>query len=181
MKEYIHNNQDNFIAGWYIDPLLCNRIVKKSEDDITKFVSWAPEYQHCDLQEFDTDMCIDYHNMLHNVIELYKAKYPFCYRELQPWGRTPPRIQRYNPGQSYSKPHCENSGSSGDTYRHMAYMTYLNDITTGGGTEFLNQQTITPASVGLTLIWPAHWTHYHRGIVAPTEVKYIITGWLCFM
>jgi hypothetical protein len=62
----------------------------------------------------------------------------------------------------------------------MAYMTYLNDINIGGGTEFLNQQLVTPAETGLTLLWPAQWTHYHKGVVAPTEVKYIITGWLCF-
>jgi len=28
------------------------------------------------------------------------------------------------------------------------------------------------------LIWPADWTHTHRGIVAPNEEKIIATGWL---
>lgn len=180
MKEYIGNSLNNFIAGWYIDSQLCNTIVEKSEANIAKFQSWAPEYQHCDLQEFDTDLCVKYHAQLNTVIELYKDKYPLCYQQLQPWARTPPRIQRYNPGQAYNKPHCENSGATGELYRHMAYMTYLNDIDIGGGTEFLNQQVTTQAATGLTLIWPAHWTHYHRGIAAPDEIKYIITGWLCF-
>lgn len=180
MKEYVNNNLNNFIAGWHIDSKLCTAIIDKSENNIDKFVSWVPEYQHCDLASLDLNLNNQYHNMLHTAIELYKEKYPWCYKELQPWGRTPPRIQRYNPGQSFSRPHCENVGTAESIHRHFAYMTYLNDIQDGGGTEFLNQQITTPAITGLTLIWPAHWTHYHRGIVAPTEVKYIITGWFSF-
>ena len=34
---------------------------------------------------------------------------------------------------------------------------------------------------GLTLIWPADWTHLHRGVVSPSEEKYIITGWFDFL
>ena len=33
------------------------------------------------------------------------------------------------------------------------------------------------AEKGKTVIWPAEWTHTHRGIVAPKETKYIATGW----
>lgn len=180
MKEYTGNSLNNFIAGWYIDSDLCNAIVDKSESNIDKFESWTHWYQHYDLKEFDSELCTAYESSLYQVIELYKKQYPFCYQKLQRWGWTPPRIQRYRPGQYYDLPHCENSGASGEIYRHMAYMTYLNDISVGGGTEFLNQQLITPAETGLTLIWPAQWTHYHRGVIAPTEVKYIVTGWLCF-
>lgn len=180
MKEYANNNLDNFIAGWYIDSDLCNSIVKKSKDNLSEFLSWVPQYQHFDLEKLDADLCFQYHIALNNVIELYKEKYPLSYKELQPWGRTPPRIQQYNPGQAFSRPHCENDGTADNLYRHFAYMTYLNNIEDGGGTEFLNQKLVTPATIGLTLIWPAQWTHYHRGIVAPTETKYIITGWLSF-
>jgi uncharacterized membrane protein len=31
---------------------------------------------------------------------------------------------------------------------------------------------------GLTLIWPAEWTHAHQGHVITKGSKYIITGWL---
>ena len=33
---------------------------------------------------------------------------------------------------------------------------------------------------GKTLIWPAEWTHAHRGTVLKGGKKYIITGWLHF-
>lgn len=180
MKEYANNKLNNFIAGWYIDPALCNKIVEKGESDTSKFISWTPWYQHIDLKEFDKDMCDAYVKCLHATIEKYKEKYPLCYEELQPWGWTPPRLQRYNPGQYYNVSHCENNGTASTIYRHFAYMTYVNDVKDGGGTKFINQDLITPAETGLTIIWPAQWTHYHRGVQAPSEVKYIITGWLCF-
>jgi hypothetical protein len=56
-------------------------------------------------------------------------------------------------------------------------MTYLNTVTDNGGTEFLNQQLIINAEKGKTVIWPADWTHTHRGVVSATQDKYIITGW----
>ena len=59
-------------------------------------------------------------------------------------------------------------------------MTYLTTIKDGGGTMFTQQDVITPSIAGLTVIWPAGWTHYHHGIPAPLETKYIITGWCCF-
>ena len=55
-------------------------------------------------------------------------------------------------------------------------MTYLNDGE-DGGTEFLYQKIASPAKKGLTLIWPANWTHTHRGIISSTNEKIIITGW----
>jgi hypothetical protein len=57
-------------------------------------------------------------------------------------------------------------------------MTYLNDLTDGGETEFHYQQVKVKPEKGLTLIWPADWTHTHRGIPSETQEKYIVTGWL---
>jgi hypothetical protein len=34
---------------------------------------------------------------------------------------------------------------------------------------------------GLTVIWPADWTFTHRGIVSPTQDKWIVTGWFNFL
>ena len=59
-------------------------------------------------------------------------------------------------------------------------MTYLNDVE-NGGTEFKFQNITTPAKKGLTLIWPAGWTHVHRGQISNKKEKYIITGWYAFI
>ena len=36
----------------------------------------------------------------------------------------------------------------------------------------------TKAKKGLTVMWPAEWTHTHKGIISPDKEKYIATGWL---
>jgi hypothetical protein len=60
-------------------------------------------------------------------------------------------------------------------------MTYLNDVDEAGETEFLYQEIKFKPKKGLTLIWPADWTHTHRGIPSLSEEKYIITGWFNFV
>ena len=181
MKSSNINNLNNFIAGWYIDETLCNNIYNKGERDPSIFNKGVKEYTDIDLEEFDTKICEDYCRELLKVTEEYKKLYPLCSQDLNMWGFTRPRIQRYDPNKFYSQLHCENTGVDIFIDRHLAYMTYVNDIRSGGGTEFIHQNLITPAEKGLTIIWPAGWTHYHRGVVSETETKYIITGWFCFM
>ena len=90
-------------------------------------------------------------------------------------------IQYYPPGGGFKKWHCERptygSPSSIVVQRALVYMTYLNDVKDGGETEFKYQQVKVKPKKGLTLIWPSDFTHTHRGIPAPTEEKWIATGW----
>jgi|DEB0MinimDraft_4_1074332.scaffolds.fasta_scaffold00458_4 hypothetical protein len=92
-------------------------------------------------------------------------------------------IQHYAPGGGYKKWHCERDNaalSSGSIMynRALVFMTYLNDVTDKGETEWLYQNIKIQPKKGLTVIWPTDFTHTHRGIVSPTQEKYIITGWL---
>ncbi len=89
-------------------------------------------------------------------------------------------LQKYIPGNSYTKEHCENSGEP-NHLRNLAWMFYLNDINDEGGTFFPSQNlTLTPHA-GDLYIWPAYWTHSHRGIPSKTEEKFILTGWCRFL
>lgn len=87
-------------------------------------------------------------------------------------------LQYYKPGGGFKKWHFENSGMG---KRVLVFMTYLNDLSDEGGTEFLYQNLKIKPQKGLTLIWPAGWTHTHRGIVSKTQTKYIATGWYSFV
>ena len=49
-------------------------------------------------------------------------------------------------------------------------MIYLNDIRRGGGTEFIHQRFTAKPRAGDFYIWPAGWTHMHRGVNAPKEI-----------
>ena len=56
-------------------------------------------------------------------------------------------------------------------------MTYLNDVYDGGETEFMFYNLKIKPRKGLTLIWPAGWTHMHRGLPSEKSEKMIVTGW----
>lgn len=99
---------------------------------------------------------------------------------IQEWGLFEGyNLQKYNPGQGYHASHCENAGGA-DSFRLLAWMVYLNTVNDGGGTAFDNYGFQTKAEEGSLLIWPAFWTHFHHGIVSPTETKYIATGWYSY-
>lgn len=87
-------------------------------------------------------------------------------------------MQWYPPNGGFHMLHCErNSANPECVNRVMAWMTYLNDVEEGGETYFEIQNCKVRPKKGLTLIWPADWTHFHKGIPAPKEEKIIITGW----
>jgi len=61
--------------------------------------------------------------------------------------------------------------------RLVAYMTYLEAPKEGGETEFLHQSLRIKPVVGRTLLWPAGFTHMHRGNPPLDGEKMYITGW----
>ncbi len=124
-------------------------------------------------------------NELQIALEEYKEKYPFI-DSIYKWGYWPKyKIQRYFPNEGYFKLHCENFGVtfsenrslSQHSSRMLVWMIYLNDVTDGGYTEFPTQEKLFQPRTGDIIIWPAYWTHPHRGIVSKTQTKYIMTGW----
>ena len=91
-----------------------------------------------------------------------------------------PILQHYRPGGGFKMPHFERAGYA-TTTRMLTWMTYLNDVTEGGGTHFVYQKHTFEAWKGRTLIWPSDFTHTHVGVVSETQHKYIITGWMNFV
>ena len=60
----------------------------------------------------------------------------------------------------------------------VAFMTYLNDDFEGGKTSFTHHNIDIEPKIGKTLIWPAEWTHAHKGNIVESGIKYIATGWI---
>ena len=85
-------------------------------------------------------------------------------------------LQKYEPGGHYAELHSERT-SLADAHRILVWMTYLNDIKDSGETEFPHYNLKVTPRTGTTLIWPAEWTHAHRGNPTLMETKFIITGW----
>ena len=86
---------------------------------------------------------------------------------------------KYEPNNFYNHIHCETGKNN--PYRIFAWMIYLNTIKNGGGTEFLHFNKILIPKAGDMYIWPSGWTHLHRGVVAPQETKYLLTGWVSYL
>lgn len=130
----------------------------------------------------DGDLANKYCIELQNALDSYIKEYQFC-SEYSKFGLTEKiNIQHYLPGQGFYKWHCERTGMKmPEAARHLVFMTYLNDVNDGGETEFMYQKIKVKPQKGLTLIFPADWTHTHRGITSNTEEKYIITGWFNFI
>jgi hypothetical protein len=65
-------------------------------------------------------------------------------------------------------------------HRMAFFIFYLNDVETGGETEFyFFDQKVKPKK-GTLVIAPAGFTHTHRGNVPISGNKYIVTSWLLF-
>jgi len=90
-------------------------------------------------------------------------------------------LQKYYPGQSYCGEHMEHGAEDYNCRRLLAWMFYLNDVEDGGETYWPQQNFKKPAREGDLCIWPASWTHSHKGLVSNTEIKYIATGWCSFI
>lgn len=92
------------------------------------------------------------------------------------------KMQRTDSGGGYHIWHAE-QGSSDSANRVLTYMLYLNTLPeeSCGETEFLYQQKRVKTQENLLLIWPAAYTHAHRGnpVYGGTS-KYIVTGWFYF-
>ena len=184
----------NFIGSWMIEPLsLCDELITYFESNIAK--------QHIgvtgggsDLSAKDTmDIAIApnqldlpgnevfklYINSLFTCYKDYLVQWPFLAQIAQNLEMGSFNLGRYLRGQHFQKMHTERD-SLGNLHRVLAWMTYLNDVDEGGETCFSHYGLNIKPRKGLTMIWPAEWTHAHKGNVLLGESKYIITGWLTF-
>jgi len=87
------------------------------------------------------------------------------------------KVQRTNIGQGYHVWHFESSHRV-MANRLFAWTLYLNDVEEGGETEFLYYPKRVKPKTGTLVLWPAGFTHTHRGNPPISNTKYIVTGWI---
>jgi hypothetical protein len=91
------------------------------------------------------------------------------------------KLQRTPPKGGYHIWHCEAQNRK-SMNRVLTWMIYLNDIPDGEGeTEFLWQGIRVKPKAGTCVIWPAQFTHPHRGNPVYSCDKYIATGWYTYI
>jgi len=92
------------------------------------------------------------------------------------------KLQRTSPGEGYHIWHGE-QGNNVNASRVIVYMLYLNTLAPeeAGETEFLYQQKRLHPQKNTMVLWPAAFTHAHRGnVVHGKNSKYIVTGWFYY-
>lgn len=87
------------------------------------------------------------------------------------------KLQKTLTGEGYHVWHFE-SDSPERADRICAWGIYLNTVDQGGETEFLYQGIRIPAVQGTLALWPAGYTHTHRGNPPLAGEKYLLTGWV---
>lgn len=92
------------------------------------------------------------------------------------------KMQRTPSGGGYHVWHGE-QGNNDHANRVVVYMLYLNSLNPeeGGETEFLYQKQRFRPVENQMILWPAAFTHTHRGnTVLGDRSKYVVTGWFYY-
>mgnify|MGYP001248859906 CR=1 FL=1 len=201
MEKKFEVDAQTFIGGWYMSEEICDQILDlynnnkslhepgvvgtdiiNEDGKVTSRPHIDAEAKKCtQLRVLKNAQQLSLYNIhLQAILDSYKQKYEWAdqvkyYKIVEDMS-----IQHYKPGEGFYRWHMENTGHGFTIDRHLVFMTYLNDVE-NAGTEFLYFPDLKiQARKGLTLIWPAGWTHTHRGVVSNVDEKYIITGWYNF-
>jgi len=122
-----------------------------------------------------------YHRRFYNLIySLYNNKYSIL-QNLNRHRSKYMKIQKTLPTEGYHVWHCEYEGSTDNRNRVLSWILYLNDVEEGGETEFLYQSMRIKPKTGTFILFPAYFTHTHRGNPPLSGEKYIATGWIEFL
>ena len=115
---------------------------------------------------------------LQKALSKYVKLYEIFVEEEQQLYSTHFQVQKYdkNKGHFNAYHHDFFVDDKISSFRVITFIIYLNDITTGGETEFLNEIKIIP-SAGKIVLFPAAWPYIHKGHMPISHDKYIITGW----
>ena len=121
------------------------------------------------------DIASPVNKILSNCFQLYMNKYNGAAYSNRYFSHNQ-KLQVTPPGGGFHEWHNEHTSSYGMD-RIMAWMFYLNDIDSGGETEFLHQRVRLKPTKGTLVLFPAAFTHCHRGNPPLNQTKYILTGW----
>ena len=190
------NLTPNFIGSWIMNPLsICDELITYFESNQNKQGRGTSGVgKNLDIKN-SIDITVSpkeiklpgnevFEKYFHNLFSCYKdyvLQWPFLsvFPENLQVGKF--NLQRYQSGQHFQSMHAERT-SLETLHRVFAWMTYLNDVDVkeGGSTFFSHYGLEVQPRKGLTLIWPAEWTHAHKGNLLNADSKYIITGWMHF-
>ena len=120
------------------------------------------------------DLMGEFNDVLTSYLITFAEEYPIL--KTMEFASFEIKLQRTEIGGGYHQWHCEQYAHDVAS-RMLVWSVYLNDIEEGGETEFLYQAKRIKATKGTVVLFPASWTHTHRGNPPLSNKKYIATGW----
>jgi hypothetical protein len=124
-----------------------------------------------------TNVAAELHKILWQTYDAYRYNYGIL-NNLQNVNSFALKVQETDLAGGYHVWHFE-SDSRGHSNRVLTWIIYLNEVE-GGETEFLYLSKRIKPEVGTLVLFPAAFTHTHRGNPPLDKKKYIATGWVEF-
>ncbi len=122
------------------------------------------------------DLSEETNSILNIGLERYLDKYPSL--SMLNFYSQVVKVQKTEPRGGFHLWHTEQGPGRAQLTRCLVWMIYLNTVPEGEGeTEFLEFGLKIRPKEGALVLWPAGWTHTHRGNPVYTQNKYIATGW----
>ena len=177
-------NMSNFIETYKIPNDICENFIKyhkKNKEykkpgvmgDVGKVDKKIKDSTDVTFYNESTEKFIlKFFDLLSDAVKLYVQKYKIT-SILHTYMAH--NIQHYKKNGGYFKEHYERQNLY-NLNRELVYMLYCNDVK-NGGTNFPFQKKRLECNKGDLIIWPAHFTHPHYGVISKENEKYIVTGW----
>jgi hypothetical protein len=177
----------------YFDPNWCQEVVeyfnfceqnttfaqKRKEDyveDTAMFMTNFDKVRDVEITRLNKNLSDYFYKGMEICINKYIQQYRIL-EGLQGYAVYDLKLQKTLPLQGFHAWHYENV-TKVTCMRKLVVMLYLNDVEEGGETEFLYYPKRIKPEAGKFLIWPAEFTHTHRGNAPLAGEKYIITSWV---
>ena len=189
----LHGDYEDFIGSYsgIFDTEWCQRIMREfdyyqdlgaiypSQNDYPLTCAHRFDYvidmSHMTKMRIETEIMAELNGRIWKCFEEYQSV--FGTMKERTYYSMSQKVQKTPKGGGYHIWHCENSVANVDGNRAAVWMLYLNDDYQGGETEFLYYKKRVQPERGKLLIWPAGYTHAHRGNMVLEGMKYVVTGW----
>jgi hypothetical protein len=150
-----------------------NKKHEKSDDQLY----WSSILSRTEMDVSDMEPCNQFNTKFWDIIyPIYSDKFSIL-TTLSHHTIRLLKLQKTEIGGGYHQWHCEDDSPT-NMRRMMTFILYLNDVDEGGESEFLYYSRRVKSKEGRLILWPAGYTHTHRGNPPISNTKYIMTGWV---
>ena len=156
-----------FIQDNFLNDIECDKLIDYYHKNKDKIVT-KNNYIFCNMQPNKF-----FKKKLSKISSMYIEKYPEANITFDKWYLEELRIKHFKPKNSFDNWHSEHQVST--PLRMLALQIYLSSHKCG--TEFYRYKTII-SKKGRLAVWPAYFTHTHKGQVCPDNLnRFILSGY----